>query len=187
MEGAYSIKTGIQSVSFSNQQGIDCAREYGNYGCAGGKPDRAFDYYKDHWINTEHDYPYSGYYGYLKGVCGYDETRGLTKVIDYVNIPTESPEAIKEYLKLGPVAAALSSAQTPFKFYESGVITSHECALKLDHAILIVGHGIENGHEYFLVKNSWGADWGLDGYVKVGISSGPGYCGLNIDPSQPYV
>jgi C1A family cysteine protease len=63
--------------------------------------------------------------------------------------------------------------------YTDGVIIGDACGTDLDHAVLAVGYGEENGVEYFLVKNSWGAAWGDKGYFKVGIESGKGVCGIN--------
>jgi len=50
--------------------------------------------------------------------------------------------------------------------YSGGVISSN-CGVNVDHAVLAVGYGTENGLDYFLLKNSWGASWGDNGYVKV--------------------
>jgi hypothetical protein len=71
--------------------------------------------------------------------------------------------------------------------YKSGVITSEECGVKTDHGVLAVGYGIENGIEYFLVKNSVGTGWGDAGYVKIGVeSTAPeGICGILSTPSAP--
>lgn len=72
--------------------------------------------------------------------------------------------------------------------YTSGVITGSACGTNLDHGVLAVGYGTENGTPYFLVKNSWGASWGDAGYVKIGQESGAGVCGIQSGPpSQPTV
>ena len=65
--------------------------------------------------------------------------------------------------------------------YLHGVITGKACGTDLDHGIVIVGYGEENGTEYFLVKNSFGVYWGDNGYVKLGIEEGDGVCGINTD------
>ena len=61
------------------------------------------------------------------------------------------------------------------------------CGTDLDHGVLIVGYGIENMAEYWLLKNSWGAGWGEKGYVKIKrtSSTGPGICGIQKDASYP--
>jgi C1A family cysteine protease len=62
--------------------------------------------------------------------------------------------------------------------YTGGVITGSACGTSLDHGVLAVGYGTENGQEYYLVKNSWGPSWGVNGYVKIGIEAGNGVCGI---------
>ena len=62
--------------------------------------------------------------------------------------------------------------------YTGGVITGSACGTSLDHGVLVVGYGTENGQEYYLVKNSWGPSWGVNGYVKIGIEAGNGVCGI---------
>lgn len=45
----------------------------------------------------------------------------------------------------------------------------------VNHAVLAVGYGVENGIPYWLIKNSWGADWGDNGYFK--MEMGKNMCG----------
>ena len=74
--------------------------------------------------------------------------------------------------------------------YSSGVITGEECGTDLDHGVLIVGYGTENGKDYWLVKISWGESWGDDGYVKIGRNDtidNAGVCGIASSPSFPVV
>ncbi len=53
--------------------------------------------------------------------------------------------------------------------YKSGIYTPAGSTTfnDLDHAVLLVGYGTENGLDYWLVKNSWGTTWGINGYVKI--------------------
>ena len=71
--------------------------------------------------------------------------------------------------------------------YESGVITSSTCGTALDHGVLVVGYDHDNktGLDYWIVKNSWGASWGLNGYVW--LARGQNTCGINQQPSYPTV
>merc|ERR1712166_1530450 len=59
------------------------------------------------------------------------------------------------------------------------------CGTQLDHGVLAVGYGTENGTPYYLVKNSWGPTWGDAGFIKIGIESGAGVCGIQEQPVQP--
>lgn len=60
------------------------------------------------------------------------------------------------------------------------------CGASLDHAVLAVGYGSEDGVEYYLVKNSWGESWGDAGYVKIGIIDyGVGVCGIQTRNYYP--
>ena len=80
----------------------------------------------------------------------------------------------------GPVSVAIEADQLVFQMYQSGVLT-HGCGDKLDHGVLAVGYGNEDGQDYILVKNSWGTVWGDKGYVKIA----PGQCGVTLSASRP--
>jgi C1A family cysteine protease len=84
-------------------------------------------------------------------------------------VKPNDPTQLKAALVLGPVSVAIEADQFAFQAYSGGIITS-KCGTKLNHAVLAVGYGTENGIEYFLVKNSWGASWGDKGYAKIGAS-----------------
>lgn len=45
----------------------------------------------------------------------------------------------------------------------------------MNHAVLAVGYGVENGMPYWLIKNSWGPKWGMNGYFK--MEMGKNMCG----------
>jgi hypothetical protein len=64
---------------------------------------------------------------------------------------------------------------------------SIKCGTSLDHAVAAVGYGTEGGKDYYIVRNSWGASWGLDGYIKIAAVDGPGICGIQMDSLYPSV
>ena len=74
-----------------------------------------------------------------------------------------------------------------FQQYFNGVITSSECGTKTDHAVLAVGYGTDaTAGDYYIVKNSWGNNWGDQGYVLIGAqASGKGICGIQTDSCFP--
>jgi C1A family cysteine protease len=89
-----------------------------------------------------------------------------------------------------PVAIAIEADQREFQLYKSGVF-SGTCGTTLDHGVLAVGYGTENGSDYYLVKNSWGSSWGSGGYIKLAkgktFNGGDGQCGMLLSASYPVV
>lgn len=80
-----------------------------------------------------------------------------------------------------PVNVAVSAGNDVFRNYAGGIVTATDgCPKRCDHAILAVGWGVENGVQYYIVRNSWGDGWGEDGYIRIATSTGPlGVCGIN--------
>jgi len=104
----------------------------------------------------------------VKGTCDYNSSEGAGSISGYTNVPTNSVSALKNALQSGPVSVAVEASQTGFQYYTGGVLSTG-CGTNLDHGILAVGWGTNStGEEYFLVKNQWGAGWGLDGYIMIG-------------------
>ena len=87
----------------------------------------------------------------------------------------------------GPVSIAVDGAALGFQLYHGGIV-KHFCGSSLDHGVLLVGYGTDNGTDFWLVKNSWGASWGEKGYIRVlrdMTKTGPGMCGLQQSASFP--
>ncbi len=187
MEGAWAITTG-NLVSLSEEQLVDCSKRYGNLGCNGGLMDNAFQYAIDNGMCVESDYPYTasaGSSGSCQSTCDPEVT-----VKDCADVPANNQLALKEAVSFGPVSIAIEADQRIFQSYSSGVITSSSCGTELDHGVLIVGYGTENGVDYWLVKNSWSTTWGDEGYVKIERSDSTndiGICGIAAQPSFPIV
>jgi len=85
-----------------------------------------------------------------------------------------------------PLAVAIEADTRVFQSYTSGVFDDASCGTNLDHAVLAVGWGTENGQEYWLVKNSWNTTWGDQGYIKIAIVAGEGICGVQMEPLSVY-
>jgi len=103
-------------------------------------------------------------------------------VTNYQYVPQNNPSQLKAAIQQGAVTVAIQADTSVFQYYNGGIITSAACGTSLDHAVLAVGYGSENGWEYFLVRNSWGTYWGENGYVKIAITTGAGICGINMYP-----
>lgn len=86
---------------------------------------------------------------------------------------------MKAALAIAPTTASVNAADYGFLHYFGGIIQDN-CGTAVTHEVAVVGYGSEDGTEYYLVKNSWGADWGENGYVriKVGGEDDYGVCGI---------
>lgn len=178
VEGAEFIATG-KLTSLSEQQLVDCSKSFGNEGCNGGLMDSAFQYIEKNPLETEADYPYKA----RDGKCAYVASKGVGKVASFVDVTPNSVDQLKAAIAKGPVSVAIEADQMAFQSYRSGVITKG-CGQNLDHGVLAVGYGTESGLDYFLVKNSWGASWGDQGYVKIAATSA-NVCGILSAASYP--
>ena len=181
LEGAHFMATG-NLVSLSESNLVDCS--LANQGCNGGMMDLAFKYAERHPLMTEADYPYKPKTGPF--ACKYKKDKGVVTVKNFDDVKVDSADQLKAALNEGPVSVAIEADQTIFQMYTGGVITSADCGTQLDHGVLAVGYGVENGQEYYIVKNSWGPNWGDNGYVKLGVQDGAGICGIQMQPSIPH-
>lgn len=68
-----------------------------------------------------------------------------------------------------------------FQFYKKGIFNNKACGTDLNHGVAAVGYGVENGVEYYVVRNSWGAWWGDAGHIKIAAVEGDGICGIQMD------
>jgi cathepsin H len=154
--------------SLSEQQLVDCAGAFDNNGCNGGLPSHAFEYISSAGgISTETEYPY-----FAKDLpCSVDSNSFALSVDGgSVNITEgDESELLSAVFEVGPVSIAFEVVPG-FKDYKSGVYVSDVCKngpADVNHAVLAVGFGTEDGIDYWLVKNSWGTKWGDEGYFKI--------------------
>jgi len=160
LEGAWKIAKG-NLVSLSEQQLVDCDNT--NYGCNGGWPVDALSWLKSKGSDTEASYPYTAH----GGTC-HAATIGAY-VGTYAQLPKGSESSLQTATaNVGPVSVCIDASKYSFQAYKSGVYNEPTCSsTNLDHAVLVVGYGTENGQDYWLVKNSWGTGWGEQGYIKM--------------------
>ncbi len=192
LEGAYFVTYGTLP-SFSEQQLVDCDNfQHGgkDHGCNGGLMDNAFSWIsKNGGLCSEDDYPYvSGTTQtaeHCDTVCAVVKNSG---VVTFVDVQPDTDEDMLSAVAQQPVSIAIQADQREFQLYSSGVFTG-ACGTNLDHGVLVVGYGNEDGEDYYKVKNSWGDTWGRDGYIYLGrgaqYNGGQGQCGMLLQGSYP--
>jgi C1A family cysteine protease len=189
VEGAWAISTG-QLVDLSEQELVDCAKgtSYGSHGCNGGQMEGAFKYIIEHGQCADASYPYTSGVTKTGGTC--QKCSSVAHISSCSDVKPNDQISLKAAVAQQPIAIAIEADTRYFQSYSSGILTSSSCGTNLDHGVLIVGYGTENGQDYWIVKNSWGNTWGDKGYVKIARSSStndPGVCGIAMDPSFPSV
>ncbi|XP_030753657.1 cathepsin L-like [Sitophilus oryzae] len=112
-------------------------------------------------------------------------------LIGYVNIAEGDEKGMEIAVSTqGPIAVAIDASREGFQFYSDGIYYDPECGNGQDdvnHAVLIVGYGQEpNGQKYWMVKNSYGAQWGIGGYIKMAKEAN-NHCGIANQATYPLV
>ncbi|MQM21623.1 hypothetical protein Taro_054665, partial [Colocasia esculenta] len=181
-EGITQIQTG-QLISLSEQQLVDCDTATGNQGCDGGLAAIAFQYIESNGLTTEDEYPYQAK---ASGRCALASSTAAT-ITGYEIVTPNNEQALLNAVAQQPVAVRVAAGSRDFQLYGGGVFTGG-CGSQTNHAVTIVGYGTAaDGIKYWIAKNSWGTDWGEDGYMRIQRDSEDerGMCLLATYPSYP--
>jgi C1A family cysteine protease len=188
IEGLNQIKNG-KLVSLSEQELVDCDAEA--VGCACGFMSWAFEFVMDnHGLTTEASYPYLG----INGVCNKAKLNETTvSITGYKNVTVNSEADLLKAAAKQPVSVAVDAGGFVWQLYGGGVFGG-PCTAQVNHGVTVVGYGETNStgadkppEKYWIVKNSWGAEWGEAGYIRLQRDAGvpTGLCGIALLASYP--
>ncbi|XVF02611.1 hypothetical protein REPUB_Repub04eG0189900 [Reevesia pubescens] len=135
-------------------------------------------------LTTENNYPYRA----KDESCDSSRLNSPVVIIDgYEMVPEKDEKALMKAVANQPVSIAIDAGGKDFQFYSEGVFTG-DCGTELNHGVAVVGYGTTmDGTKYWIVKNSWGVEWGEKGYIRMqrDISAEEGLCGLTMEASYP--
>jgi len=201
LEGAMVV-AGREMVQLSEQELVSCDTGLmGGHGCNGGNPLQAMGWVKKNGICSETSEPYvcmdmnsdeCTQHSCAESSCtpvlkagGWFTSGDVTAAS---SVGTEESD-LEAAVSRQPISVAIEADQPVFQHYTGGVLSDTACGQNLDHAVLAVGYGVDNGQKYWKIKNSWSSAWGEDGYIRIarGLADGYGECGIRHMASFPTV
>ncbi|TGZ68102.1 hypothetical protein CRM22_004443 [Opisthorchis felineus] len=172
IEGQWFMKI-HRLLSLSVQEVVDC--DYADHGCSGGYPVHAYEcILRLGGLELAVQYPYVGYRQY----CQVDPQYFVAHINGYVVVPKDSEQIANFLARYGPLSVVLDARL--LQYYRSGILNppvAYCDPQELNHAVLSVGFGTEQGIPYWIIKNSWGEQWGEQGYFQ--LYRGDDTCGIN--------
>jgi len=165
--------------NLSMQQLVDCAGN-GDEGCNGGNPPWTYPYIETHGLDTESCYPYTG----VTGSCHYSSGCVGAKIANWGYVTTTDNEAyMMDWIyQYGPPSVCVDA--TEWQYYTGGIITGN-CGNTIDHCVQVTGWATIDGVTAWIVRNSWGTDWGYSGYLYIEV--GGDICDIGNEVSSSVI
>lgn len=178
-----------KNISISALDLVTC--DNSDNGCFGGFPMNAWEYARDYGLVDTPCRPYT-----IPTCAPEDQpclnfvntpvcNRTCSNDEDYENslhyadrvygVSSNADDIAQEIMNNGPVEAAFT-VYADFVHYKSGVYSHQSGSALGGHAVKIIGWGVENGQDYWMVANSWTTTWGDNGFFK--IAKGNDECGI---------
>jgi cysteine peptidase B len=178
MEGQWAL-AGKGLVSLSEEELVQCSDSTGNMGCNGGLMDQAFEWVAENGgIDSEVGYPYTSGGGYTGDCINSKLADKVANFPTHKDLPNSEQQMATWTCTGGPIAIGVDA--TSWQTYTGGIMSNCQ-GTQMDHGVLIVGFDSTNSPPYWTIKNSWGASWGENGYLRVEM--GTDQCGLTQAPS----
>jgi len=166
IESYYAI-AGYTLTELSMEQTVDCDTNGEDEGCNGGFPTGAYQYVEEAGgLESEADYPYTAEGG-ESGSCQFNQADLVATITGYSSINGETGLYQQTSSSSGgPVSVCVDASS--WQYYTGGVLTS--CGDQVDHCVQLTGYAnYGQSGAYWIVRNSWAADWGINGYIYIEI------------------
>jgi cathepsin L len=171
-----------QQIAMCSPNPNECG---GTGGCEGATHELAFEYLSgSSGIYSEFQYGYQGYYG-ADSACAIPSGSPAATIDGYVRLPENNYVALMNAIAtVGPIAITVDASN--WHAYESGIFSGcNQVNPDLDHGVVLVGYGQEDGHGYWLIRNSWNANFGEAGYIRIARTDDEQHlCGSDITPQD---
>jgi cathepsin L len=191
LESYLALATNRSNTTLSVQQMVSCTQNPqdcgGTGGCSGATAELGWDYVvHSAGVASDASWPYTSGTTGKNGDC-FNGTNVTTvaKFDGFVKLPENNLTAVMDALAtVGPLAVVVDAGT--WGFYAGGVMQpTTYTILDLDHGVQLVGYGTENGVDYWMIRNSWGARWGEQGYIRIRRNpAAPEYCGQDVTPKD---
>lgn len=194
IESYVAKKSGLLST-LSIQQLVSCSSNPnacgGNGGCDGSISQLGWQYVIDFGgIYSDYQYPYTSGYTNAGISSNCSDISSIAspfaKISDYADVPSNNYEATLNALaNIGPLSVVVSADN--WGAYETGIFNGCDLSTNavIDHGVTLVGYGIENGQKYYLLRNSWGVDFGESGYIRIARTDDDSdLCGIDTVPQE---
>jgi len=169
------------TLALSPQQIVDCDTFDG--GCEGGDPTNAFSYViQQGGLDSEASYPYTA----EDGTCKFQQQDVVAKISNWTYATSWFDETTLQanLAKWGPLSICVDASY--WQDYVSGVMGGWQCSWynTLDHCVQLVGYNTTAYTPFWIVRNSWGTDWGEEGYIRLEMWENT--CGLTNEATTSF-
>jgi len=188
LESHVAINTGLlydlspQQIAMCSPNPDQCG---GTGGCGGATAEIAFDYVAGAGVVEEYQIGYQAYYG-DDSACGFSaETVPVASIDGFIKLPENNYTALMNAVAtVGPIAVSVDAST--WHSYSSGIFSGcNQENPDINHAVVLMGYGEDNGVKYWTVRNSWSPSWGENGYIRLARSDAEQeVCGMDLNPQD---
>jgi len=183
IESVWMIAKGLTPANMKQlapQQIVDCDKKDG--GCNGGDTPTAYEYViQAGGMEPEADYPYRA----VNEACHFNKADVFATIsgFQYATKTKDENEMKVATATVAPLSICVDAE--PWQFYSGGIMKKAQCGTSLDHCVQITGYDTSGATPYWIVRNSWGMDWGEKGFIR--IEFGTNTCGVAIEATTATV